>query len=456
MPALLGQGPLRAIVNLAAPTTAVMLIAAVSNVLHTYFVSRLGSEAIAAVSLVFPISLIMVTVMTGGFGTGVASGVARALGAGRVVEARAVAEHALLTTAVAAVIFTAALEFGSDALFRTMGGEGEVLRQATLFARTLFAGLAITFFVGTFDSIMRGEGNVRIPSICAGASLGLQIALTPLFMFVVGLGLVGAPLATLTGQLIGAVPRARYIFGGGGAVRPRVLPRRLAWRHFAEILRVGVPASLAALLNYIALMVLTGTFARFDSSHLAAYGLGTRLDFLLFSLGYGGAVASLTLVGMATGAGRPDLVRQYVGRTVAAVVGVVALPVALITWRPALWLDLFTADAAIHRVGTLYFRTIGPTYVFTVSAMVLGSSFQGLGKPALPLVVTIVRVTGVVGTAILFTRFWGFGATSVLLLIAAGNIFSCLSMAVLFRGALRRLNRDRRDRPARAFRPALP
>ncbi|MGH7785792.1 MAG: MATE family efflux transporter, partial [Candidatus Binatia bacterium] len=71
--ALLAQHPLRAILGLAAPTTLVMLIAALSNVLHTYFVSRLGDDAIAAVSLVFPISLIMLTVVGGGLGAGIAS-----------------------------------------------------------------------------------------------------------------------------------------------------------------------------------------------------------------------------------------------------------------------------------------------------------------------------------------------------------------------------------------------
>src|SRR5204863_8343500 len=91
---LLAEPPLRALVRLAAPTTAVMSIAALSNVLNTYFVSRLGSEAIAAVSLVFPVALILTTLIGGGIGAGVSSAVARALGAGSAEDANAVAEHA--------------------------------------------------------------------------------------------------------------------------------------------------------------------------------------------------------------------------------------------------------------------------------------------------------------------------------------------------------------------------
>lgn len=439
---LLAQSPLRAVVTLAIPTTAVMFIAATSNVLHTYFVSRLGDESIAAVSLVFPISLIVITVISGGLGAGVASGVARALGAGRKEEARAVAEHAFALTWVGAIVFTVGFELGARALFRAMGGGGEILRQATLFGRTLFAGIAIPFFVGTLDSIMRGEGNVRIPAVCATLSLVLQIVLTPLFMFVAGMGLIGAPLATVAGQFIGALPRARYVFGGSGAVRPRAWPRQLARRHFAEILRVSVPSSLASTLNHAALIVLTGTLAHMGGSHLAAYGLGTRLDFLLFSLGYGVALATLTLVGMATGAGRADLVRQYVLRSVLLVASLVSVPILLVVYEPGLWLGIFTDDPEIHRIGSLYFRIVGPTYLFAVMSMTLASTFQGLGRATIPLTVMVGRVSLLIGIAIVLTRALGYGARPVFFLVAAVNVASCSLLTMLFLRTLSGLQRS--------------
>jgi putative MATE family efflux protein len=435
--ALLAESPLRAIARLSAPTTAVMLIAATSNVLHTYFVSRLGEDAIAAVSLVFPISLVMITVMGAGLGTGVSSGIARALGGGRTAEARSVAEHAVVMTLVLAAFFTAALELGSRALFALMGGTGAVLEQATLFARTLFGGLLVAFLAGTFDSIMRGEGNVRIPAVAAILSLGLQIGLTPLLMFGAGLGLVGAPLATITGQMVGLVPRLWYIFGGRGHTQPRLLPRRVAWRTFAEILRVGVPASVAAILNYLTLIVLTGTFAHLDSTHLAAYGLGTRVDFLLFSLGYGVAAATITLVGMATGAERWELVGEYVRKTMIGVAAVVAVPCVLVIWRPSLWLGIFTDDPGIHRVGASYFHIVGPSYPFAMASMVLASAFQGLGRASVPLAIIVVRVTLVITFAIAITRYFGAGAQGVFLVIAAGNALSSVLLALMFRRVMR-------------------
>jgi putative MATE family efflux protein len=435
--ALLAQRPLRAIVALAAPTTAVMLIAALSNVLHTYFVSRLGDQAIAAVALVFPISLIMLTVVGGGLGAGIASGIARAMGAGRAADARSLAEHGLAISALLALASTLATELGGAALFRAMGGTGAVLGQATLFARVLFAALLLTFTIGTCDSILRGTGNVRVPALCATLSLGLQIAFTPLFMFGFGLGLVGAPLATTAGQLIGFGPRALYIFGGRGTIRPRPWPRHLNAGHVREILRVGVPAALSAALNYIALVVLTGVVARFGDTHLAAYGLGTRLDFLLFSVAFGVGAAAMTLVGMATGAGRSDLVARYVHNAVITAIAVIAVPVCLVIWRPELWLGLFSEAPDILQVGSRYFRWVAPSYLFVAASMVFAAAFQALGRATVPLTVMVARVVVVVTAALVAVRWFGWGAEVVFALIAAGNVGTCLLLAALFRFARR-------------------
>ncbi len=426
------MSPLAAIMRLAAPTTLVMLIGATSNVLYTYYVSRLGADAIAAVSLVFPISLLAITAMGGGLGAGAASAVARALGAGRRHEAVAVAEHALALSVGVGVLFALAILLGAPALFTAMGGKGVVLRSAVLFARVLFGGALITFVGAMFDSIMRGEGNVRVPAIWASASLLLQIGLTPLFMFVAGWGLVGAPVAMLTSQLLATLARARYVFGGRGIVRPAPLPRVFALRPLGEILRVGIPASLSTTINYVGMMVLTGVIARLGEAHLAAYGLGTRLDFLLLSFAFGFGAAVLTLVGLATGAQRPEFVTTYVTRAGAIIVGLLVVPAALLFWKPTLWLGIFTTDPGILAVGTQYFRIIGPSYPFMGVAMVIAFAFQGLGRATAPLVWVVVRVIGVMAVALVCTQWLRMADRAVFAVVAASNVLSAGVMLVLF------------------------
>ncbi len=429
---LLAMAPLAAVVRLAAPTTLVMAVAAVSNVVYTYFVSRLGTEAIGAVSLVFPVSLLALTAMGGGIGAGASSAVARALGAGRRGEAAALAGQALVLAVVIGVGFGLVVQVAAPGLFRLMGASGAVLASATLFARILFGGAAITFLGGMFDSVMRGEGNVRVPALWSTTSLVLQMAATPLFMFGFGWGLEGAALAMLACQLVATVPRAIWVLGGRGLVRPTLRRTRLTLAPAREILRVGVPAALSTSVTNVGLMALTAVVTRLGEADLAAYGLGTRLDFLLMSFGYGFGAAVLTLVGIATGARRLDRVRALVISATAITVVLLAIPGLLVTWRPSLWLDLFTDDAGIHAVGTQYFRIIGPSYPFVGISMVIAFAFQGLGRATVPLAWMIVRVVAVLVAAVGCTHGLGLGERAVFTVIAAGNVASAAGMVALF------------------------
>jgi Na+-driven multidrug efflux pump len=156
------------------------------------------------------------------------------------------------------------------------------------------------------------------------------------------------------------------------------------------------------------------------------------------SFGYGFGASVLTLVGLATGARRPDRVRAFVVSAGMISVLFLAVPGLLLWWRPALWLGLFTDDPGIHAVGTQYFRIIGPSYPFVGISMVVAFAFQGLGHATLPLLLMIVRVLGVLSAAILCTRALGLGEGAVFTTIATANVLSTAAMVALFVGTERR------------------
>jgi len=436
---LMGMAPMAAVVRLAAPTTLVMAVAAVSNVVYTYFVSRLGVDAIGAVSLVFPMSILAITTMVGGIGAGASSAMARALGAGRPSAAAALAGQALLLSGAIGIAFGLGMQVAAPALFRLMGASGAVLDSASRFARVLFGGAVVTFVGGMFDSVLRGEGNVRVPAIWSTTSLLLQMVFTPLFMFTFHWGLVGAPLAMLTGQLIAAVPRALWVLGGRAVVRPAFRLPHFTLAPVREILRVGVPAALSMSITNVGLMALTAVVTRLGDADLAAFGLGTRLDFLLMSFAYGFGAAVLTLVGLATGARRQDRTRAFVIRAGAIAALLLAIPGLGLCWRPRIWLGLFTDDAGIQAVGARYFRFIGPSYPFLGISMIIGFAFQGLGRATVPLAWTCLRVGGVLAAAVVCTRGLGLGEGAVFASIGVGNVASAAAMVVLFLATERRL-----------------
>src|SRR5262245_63398726 len=142
---LLAMAPLAAVARLAGPTTLVMAVSAISNILYTHFVSRLGVDAIGAVSLVFPVSILALTTMAGGIGAGASSAMARALGAGRPGAAAALSGQALLLSGAIGIVFGLGMQVAAPALFHLMGATGAVHEGASRFARVLFGGAVITF-----------------------------------------------------------------------------------------------------------------------------------------------------------------------------------------------------------------------------------------------------------------------------------------------------------------------
>src|SRR5262244_2314028 len=144
---LLLEGPITStLLKLAAPTLVVVMMQAAINVIETYFVGRIGTEALAGVSLVFPLLMLMTMMSAGGMGGAVASAVARALGGGRRDEAEAILVHALIIALALGVVFSIAAIVEAPALYRAMGGAGGALNAAIRYSDTIFAG-AVAFWV---------------------------------------------------------------------------------------------------------------------------------------------------------------------------------------------------------------------------------------------------------------------------------------------------------------------
>src|SRR6266705_1839727 len=152
------------LLRLAAPNVVVIAVQAAINVLEAVFVGWLGRDALAGVSLVFPLVMLMQTMSAGGMGGGVASAVARALGGGRRAEADALVVHAVVIAVVMAAAFTLLLELGGPALYHAMGGDGAVLASATLYSRVLFGGALAYWLFNTLGSVIRGTGNMALPA----------------------------------------------------------------------------------------------------------------------------------------------------------------------------------------------------------------------------------------------------------------------------------------------------
>lgn len=391
------DGPiLRTLLRLAAPNVLATSTMVLVGLAETWTVGRLGVVPLAALGLVFPFAMLTGMLSAGAMGGGVSSAVARAVGAGDAPRAQAVALHALVIGAAAGALYSLLMFAVSAPLFALLGARGEVLREATGYSAVLFGGATAVWLFNTLASILRGTGNMRVPSAAlVGAGL-LQIALG----IVLGLGLAGAPrlgmpgvaLALIVAQALGATLLLRHLRSGRGRLR-------LVWRGvplqramFADILRVGAVACLSPLQSVTTMVLMAGFVAQLGVLPLAGYAIGQRLEFLMSTIAFGVGLASVPIVGMAIGARRVERARRVAwtaASLTAAVLGVAGVVVAV---APDLWAAIFARDEQVLGYARQFLHWAGPGFAFFGFGLTLYFAAQGAGRMAGPVAAATMRL----------------------------------------------------------------
>ena len=435
------EGPVApTLLRLAAPNVLVMVLQAAVSTLDAVFVGWLGSDALAGVSLVFPLVMLMQTMSAGGMGGGVASAVARALGGGRRAEADALVVHALVIAVIMAAGFTLLLELSGPALYRAMGGEGAALAAAALYSRVLFGGALAYWLFNTLGSVIRGTGNMVLPASVMVGSGCLYLALSPALILGWGplprLGIAGAAAASVASFSLGSLALLGFLLSGRSLVRPRGL--RLRWPLFREILRVGAPGSLNTILTNLTVVLLTRQVGPFGATALAGYGLGARLEYLQIPIVFGLGSGLVTMVGTSMGAGHRARAQRvaWVGAAMAAgVTGTIGILAALF---PHAWLGLFTSDPAVLAAGTRYLRLVGPCYGFFGAGLALYFASQGAGRLLWPLLSSVIRLVIAAAGGWLAARWLGAGLAGIFVAMGGALVaMGLVNVAAVHFGAWR-------------------
>ena len=433
----LTTGPiLPTLLRLALPNVLAMTMTVLVGIAETRYVGLLGTAPLAAMALVFPFAMLVQMMSAGAMGGGVSSAVSRALGAGDAPRARTLALHAVVIGVVAGIATSVLLVGFGPALYRFLGGSGSVLAEAVRYSGVLFCGAVLSWLMNTLASILRGTGDMRVPSTVLLASAILQIALGGALGLGLGpvprLGMVGIAL----GQIVATGAGVAFLFWwlGSGHARLRLGWRGLALRGelFADILKVGALACLSPVQSVLTILIFTGLVARLGVAPLAGYGIGQRLEFLLIPIAFGIGVASVPMVGMAMGAGdflRARRVAWTAGVVSALNLGLLGLVVSL---APDLWAGLFTDDPVVLGYARQYLRWAGPGFAFFGLGVTLYFASQGSGRVLGPVLAGTVRLVLVAGVGVWLVASnapaWQFFA-----LVCAGMVVYGLATAASIR-----------------------
>src|SRR6266540_2506894 len=281
----------RTLLRLATPNVLVMVVQASVGLIETYFIGKLGTEALAGVALVFPVVMLMQMMSAGAMGGGISSAVARALGAGRRADAEALVLHALAISVAFGLVFMLAVLGGGRWLYGALGGSGASLAAALTYYHVVFSGAILIWMFNSLANVIRGTGNMAVPAAVTSAGAAALIPLSPCLIFGWGplprLGVAGGAVAVLAYYAVGSVVLAAYLWAGRSVVRLSFEGARFRWPLFRDILRVGAIAALITIQTNLTIAIATGLVGRFGAAAIAGYGTGSRLEYLLVPLVFG-------------------------------------------------------------------------------------------------------------------------------------------------------------------------
>jgi putative MATE family efflux protein len=385
--------------------------------------------------------MMMQMLSAGAMGGGISSAIARALGGGRPADADALVLHAIVVNLLLGLTFSVlVLSFGRS-LYGVLGGERQSLEAALLYSNVVFAGNGLVWLMNGLASVIRGTGNMLMPSLATCIGVVLLVPLSPLLIFGFGpipaLGIAGAGIAVILSTALTAAVLAWYIGSGRSVVRMRLARLRPAL--FGDILRVGAVGSISTLQTTLTVALTTALVGAVTGPDaIAGYGTGARLEYLLIPLVFGLGAPLVALVGTNIGAGeraRALRIALIGGALAFGITEMIGLAAAI--W-PRAWLGLFSGDPRMLDTGAAYLRSVGPAYGFFGLGLSLYFASQWAARLFWPLFAGLLRLLIAVGggwvvLSLTGSLGWLFATLAVALVVYGLTIAAAIASGVWFR-----------------------
>lgn len=385
------------LMNLSAPIVVAMTCQTAFNAIDTYFVSRLGSEALAAMSLTFPFFIFLIA-----FGIGISIGtsslIARTIGAGNTEQTHSAAKNAILLAVAAGVLFTLIGILAARPLVSFMGATGEIYDLTLQYVSVILFASLLKYLFNVLDGIIRGEGRTKVSMMMMLTAILTNIVLDPFLIFGIGffprMEIAGAALATAISWGVGCCVVLSYYLRGKGIVNLSFKDFKLDLKSMSDIIKVGFPSALSQAAMAVMIIFLSRIILNMDAGEkiIAAYGLGFRVEVVAILPTVGLRVGTIIMVGQNYGAGLYQRVEEINRRGNLFIFTVMTAVGALFSLAAPYIIGIFTQDPEIFNLGVQYLQHVTITYGFIGLGMVSNASFQGIGRGIPPLVNTFLRL----------------------------------------------------------------
>ncbi|MEW5701966.1 MAG: MATE family efflux transporter [Candidatus Zixiibacteriota bacterium] len=428
--------PYRAIIRLAWPATASMLLHTVFSVVDAIWVGHLGADPIAAViSATFIVWILQSLVMV--ISTGLVAMVSQALGAGDKKAAQSVGEYSLRFAVLFALLITVVGLLLRQPLFALMHLEPSVVTLGKQYMAVYFLAAILIVFVEWSMGLFRASGDTRRPLAAMSTGIVLNVILDPLLIYGIGplprLGVVGAALATAISYTVVCLIFLRFLRAGRLPFPVRLSPwGTIDWSIVGRMVTIGIPISISNIVFSIVYLFVNRITAGFGTAAVATLGIGNRIESINYLFAYGFSIAAATLVGQNLGAGNPARAAALTRKTLVIVSIYTLLTSIVFMLFPRTIMHVFVDDPQLLQAGSHYIRILALSQVFMAWEIVLEGAFSGAGDTMPPMIVAIPGAVLRIPSAWVLGVWLGLGPDGVWWTITTTTVVKGVALYVWF------------------------
>ncbi|MDH3273111.1 MAG: MATE family efflux transporter [Gammaproteobacteria bacterium] len=370
-----------------------MSMESVFAVVDIAYVSRLGTDAIAAVGITEALVTVLYAIAIG-LGMAVTAMVSRRIGAKDPEAAASVAGQALwIGAALSVFIGVLGVTYAED-LLRLMGANANVVETGAGFAAVLLGGSVSIVYLFLLNAAFRGAGDATVALRSLWLANGLNIVLDPCFIFGLGpfpeLGVTGAAVATTIGRSIGVLYQLWHLFDGNARLSLKLRNLRIRPAMAARMLVISLGGIGQFLISTASWMIIMRIIALYGSTAIAAYTVALRVLEFVWMPAWGLGNAAATMVGQSLGAQKPERAEQSAWQAVRFnLVFMTAVGALIVAFGPSV-AAMFSDDPEVIRYGSHCLRILGLGFPLSAIGIIISQAFNGAGDTTTPTVMNFV------------------------------------------------------------------
>lgn len=444
----MGTAPmLPLIISMALPAMFSMLVQALYNVVDSYFVAQISEDALTAVSLAYPIQMLLIA-----FGMGTAVGInsliSRRLGEGNQEAADSAASHGVLLGILNWVIFALFGLFFTRSFFEAYTSAENIISMGSDYLSIVCIYSFGLFIEANFEKTLQATGNMIWPMIFQLTGAITNIILDPIFIFTLDMGVAGAAIATVIGQIAALVFSSIILLTREHAVKIHFRSFRFDWQTVKQIYIVGIPAIIMQAIGSVMTLAMNAILVAFSKTAVAVFGIYFKLQSFVFMPVFGLTQGLMPIMGYNYGARNRK--RMLSSLKIGCVIGLLIMAAGTVLfWAiPDQLLLIFEASDEMLRIGRPALQYISLCFMPAALGILSSTLFQAMGRGFYSLIVSILRQL-----VVLIPAAWllsHISLTAVWFAFPIAEVFSLITSILLFLNLYRKIIRNLSATPIEA------